>query len=426
MRDLAVTLIVIGSIPYILMRPYVGILMMAWLGYMNPHRLSWGFATDMPFVFIMAIVTMIGMVFSKEKIGKLPIKAETILLFLFLAWMGITTIFALEPSLAKPQYEKVIKIQVITILTMLLITDKKRVLLLIWVIVMSLGFYGFKGGIFTITSGGGFHVMGPLGTFIGGNNEIGLALVMTLPLMYYLLQQQSKKIIKLGMMALMFLTAVAILGTQSRGALVGIVMMGAYLVLKSKRKFTFLIVLAAVIPIILTFMPQSWWDRMHTIKAYEQDESALGRINAWNFAMNLASARPLGGGYEVFKQPWFSMYAPDPDVVHDAHSIYFEVLGEHGFVGLALFLALLLTTWFSGRKIIRTCRGKEDLLWAENLARMLQVSLAGYMVCGAFLGLAYFDYVYHIVAIMVLLKVIVLGQADDNSPLKRAGRLAAK
>lgn len=401
-------MIVFGSIPMVMKRPYIGVLMMAWLGYMNPHRLSWGFATDFPFVMIMAIVTMIAMLFSKEKM-RIPFKLETVLLVIFILWMGITTLGALESGLAQDHYWKVVKIQIITLLTLMLITDKHRINLLVWVIALSIGFYGFKGGIFTVTSGGGFHVMGPPGTFIGGNNEIGLALLMTIPLMRYLQLQSSNKWIKLGLTALMILNILAVFGTQSRGALLGLVIIGIFLILKSKQRFSFLVVLAIAVPLVLTFMPQSWWDRMETIKHYRQDASAMGRINAWNFAMNLANDRPIiGGGYDVFNGRWFRVYAPQPENVHDSHSIYFEVLAEHGYPGLALFVGLLSITWFSGSRIIRACKGNSELLWAENLARMLQVTIIGYMSAGAFLGLAYFDYIYHIIAIMIMLKVLVL------------------
>lgn len=427
MRDLIVTLIVIGAIPVTLIRPYVGVLMLAWLGYMNPHRLSWGFATDMPFVMILVVATVIGLLFSKEKI-RIPFTIEVVLLVMFILFMGLTTLMALEPMLAGLQYEKVMKIQIITFLTMMLITSKERINLLIWVIVLSFGFYGFKGGLFTALTGGNYHVWGPSGTFIGGNNELGLALVMTVPLMRYLQLQTANKKLKLALTGLMLLTIIAILGTQSRGALLGLAAMAAILSFKSKKRFTLLIVLGVSLPIFLAFMPQSWWDRMHTIKTYEQDASAMGRINAWKFAMNLAADRPLvGGGYEVFTPLWFAQYAPNPADVHDAHSIYFEVLGEHGYVGLILFLGLLVATWLSGARIIRACKGNADLEWAEILARMLQVALVGYMVSGAFLGLAYFDYLYHIIAIMVVLKALVLMKGDQTTGMagKKEVRLSS-
>jgi probable O-glycosylation ligase (exosortase A-associated) len=157
---------------------------------------------------------------------------------------------------------------------------------------------------------------------------------------------------------------------------------------------------------------------MGTIKTYEEDASALGRINAWWMAFHMAQARFFGGGFESFIAPSFAMYAPEPNRVHDAHSIYFEVLGEHGFVGLALLLSLLLLTWLKCSAMRRIVRRTKQNLWAADLAQMLQVSLIAYMVGGAFLGLAYFDYFYHLIALAVTAHAIVIRNAVQpaNTP----------
>ena len=87
----------------------------------------------------------------------------------------------------------------------------------------------------------------------------------------------------------------------------------------------------------------------------------------------------------------FRQYASGPDNIHDVHSICFGVLGEHGFIGLGIFLLLGLFVWFRAQKVIRTCKKDPDRKWASDLAVMIQVSLIGYASGGAFLGLMYFD-----------------------------------
>src|SRR5215472_2387810 len=109
LRDLFVTLVVFGSMPFILARPYIGILVWSWLGYMNPHRLSWSFAYDFPYAYCIAIVTLFAVIFSREP-KRIPLTGLTTLWILFVAWMGITTIFAFYPGEALVQYEKVLKI----------------------------------------------------------------------------------------------------------------------------------------------------------------------------------------------------------------------------------------------------------------------------------------------------------------------------
>jgi probable O-glycosylation ligase (exosortase A-associated) len=125
-------------------------------------------------------------------------------------------------------------------------------------------------------------------------------------------------------------------------------------------------------------------------------------------AVNLANDRPLvGGGFEAFTESAFHKYAPDPSDVHAAHSIYFQILGDHGYAGLALFLLLWILVWRDASWIIRYSRSQRELKWAFDLARLTQVSLVGYFVGGAFLSLAYYDVPYNLVVVLVLTRVLV-------------------
>ena len=401
MRDLVLACIVFGSLPFVLKRPFWGILLLAWLGYMNPHRLTWGFMFSMPVVQIVVLATFAGMLFSREA-KRLVWSREMTVLVVFVLWMGLTTTQAFYVNFATEQYIKVIKIQILTVMTLLMLTSKEKVHLFVWVIALSLGFYGIKGGIFTIVNGGSYRVQGPAGTFIGGNNELALALVMTIPLIWYLYLQEPRKAIKVGLLVGLFLTAVAAIGSQSRGALVALLVTGGIFWLKGRHKLVsaVFIVLAAVT--VTSLMPPEWYERMSTIKTYQEDQSAMGRINAWWTAFNVANDRVTGGGFEMWHWQVYQRYAPDPSVPRDVHSIYFEVLGEHGYIGLVLFLTLLGMTWLKCGSIIRRAKRNPDTYWARDLAAMVQVSMVAYGAGGAFLGLAYFDYIYHLIAIVVV------------------------
>lgn len=401
MRDILVTGIVLVALLLVFKHPYYGIWLWGWLSYMNPHKQAWGFAQEMPFALMTAVVTLVAYLFSKEQ-KRMPWSPEIVLLFVFLAWVTFTSFLAFYPSLAWEQWDKVWKIQLMTLVTAMMLTTRHRLEGLIWIIALSLGYYGIKGGIFTIVHGGAYRVQGPTGTFFAGNNEMALALIMTVPLIRYLHLQEKRAWLKLGLAGAMVLTGVAAIGSQSRGALLAAAAMGLFLWLKSRNKVVTAIYLAGAVGVLAAVMPQEWYDRMGTIKTYEQDASALGRINAWHTAFNVAKDRVTGGGFEMFQRPTFNAYAPEPDRVHDVHSIYFEVLGEHGFVGLAIWLLLGLFAWHTGNKVIRACKKDPERKWAADLAAMTQVSIIGYAVGGAFLGLAYFDYYYHLVIILVL------------------------
>jgi probable O-glycosylation ligase (exosortase A-associated) len=250
-------------------------------------------------------------------------------------------------------------------------------------------------------------VYGPAGSFIEDNNALALATIMTVPLLYYIFMQATKRWLRWGLLAAMVLCSVSVLGSQSRGGLLAITAMLGFLWWKSESKAATGLLLALLVPIAIGFMPQKWVDRMETIENYEQDGSAMSRINSWTTATNLAKDRFFGGGFRSHYAPGFASYAEDPSGVRPAHSIYFEMLGEHGFVGLALFLLLWILVWRDASWIIRRSRSRADLRWASDLARMIQVSLVGYGVGGAFLNLAQYDVPYNLLAALVLTRVLV-------------------
>jgi putative inorganic carbon (hco3(-)) transporter len=413
MRDVGLTLFIFGTLPFILRRPHIGVLVWTWIGFMNPHRLTWGFAYDMPFAMIVALVTLASLLMSREP-KKIPWTRESIVLAIFIAWMLLTTIQAMYPFQAWAYFNQMWKIQLMVFVTMMLMQRKERIDQLVWVIAMSIGFYGIKGGIFTIVHGGAYHVRGPEGSFIGGDNEMGLALIMTIPLLRYLQLTTRSTWLRVFLAAAIVLCAIATVGSQSRGALIGLAAMGVFLWLKSRNKVFTMLTGAIAIAAVLMVMPQQWYDRMASIKDYQTDNSALGRLNAWGMAFNMAKARPLGGGFEAFQEYSFILYAPNPEDPHAAHSIYFEVLGEQGFIGLGIFLVLGLMTWFTASWVIGRTRRDRDKRWAADLAAMVQVSLVGYASAGAFLGLAYFDFYYTLIALVVLCKTLVVSDTASQ------------
>lgn len=406
MRDIFVALVVFGLLPMVLKRPQVGIYLWCWISYMNPHRLAYGFAFNFPWAYTIFLATIAGMFFSKEP-KRILWTPETVLMAMLLGWAAITSYFAFFPDLAWEDWIKFFKIMLMTFVTIMVITNRARLHGMAWIIALSLGFYGVKGGIFTIMKGGVHRVQGPAGTFIGENNEMGLALIMTVPIIRYLHLQEQRKWLKLGLAGAMLLTAIAAMGTQSRGALVAIAAMGLFLWMKSRQKFMTAIYVGLAVGMVATIMPQEWFDRMHSTKDYQEDTSALGRINAWHTAFNVAKSRITGGGAEMFRPSVFREYAPEPFRVHDAHSVYFEVMGEHGFIGFGMFMAIMGFAWLRGNSIIRRTKMIPELKWARDLAGMVQVSIVGYASGGLFLGLSKFDFYWHLVAMLVILSHLV-------------------
>src|SRR5439155_25291123 len=185
MRDLLFVTGVLISALIALRRPVYGILAFICVSLLNPHSLTWGFGRTFPFAQTIALGTLVGFVFWREK-RRLPQQREFFLLLALWAIYGISTIFAMEPQKAYLYLVLVSKILLMVCISIFLINTRERVLLLMKVIALSLGFHGLKAGIFAVTTGGNSMVWGPEGSFLEANNAIVLALAMNVPLLYHL------------------------------------------------------------------------------------------------------------------------------------------------------------------------------------------------------------------------------------------------
>lgn len=420
MRDFVLGPIILALAGYGLLHPWLGILGWTWISIMNPHALSWRLSS-MPVAATMALAVLIGILVTKDR-RNFFLTRETVVLMLFMLWVSITLAFAFEFGESLYMWNRVMKIDLMVLVAMVVLYSKKHINLLVWVLVGSLGFYGVKGGLFTLATGGSYRVWGPDGSYIAGNNEVALALVMIIPLMRFLQLIAKSAWVRHGFSVSMVLCAVAALGSQSRGAFLAVAAMVGVLWWRSDKKLVVAGLIVVTGFLVLSFMPEQWWDRMGTIRTYEQDSSAGGRINAWWMAWNLAKANFFGGGFMVYTYKLFALYAPNPLAVHAAHSIYFMVLGEHGFIGLFLFLLLWVFVWRSAGRMRVQGRKLPQTQWLSHLGAMCQVSLAGYAVGGAFLSLSYYDLPYNI----LILVVLGCRWMDGKEWIKEADQEAAK
>jgi probable O-glycosylation ligase (exosortase A-associated) len=407
-RDLVFTLMfVLFTIPAIV-RPPLALMIWVVMDYMNPHRLCHTWAKlGIPFSMISAAVTVFSLLAAPVP-KRFPITRETVLLVLFVIWMSITTVTALNPYVAQWEWDRAVKIQLLVLATLVVVYDRRVLDWLIWTLVGSLGFYGIKGGLFTIMRGGHHRVIGPQYTFIEDNNNLALVLVTIIPLMRYLMLQSSSRLVRHGLGGGMVLIVAAVLGSYSRGGLLALGAMTVFLLMKSRNRLLLGLLLLVSVPAIVQMMPQAWFDRVNSIVYYHEDNSVKGRFNAWAFGWNVAVDRPLvGGGFGVFTKEMFKVYAPDPEDDHEAHNIFVKVLAEHGFVALGLFVLLWFFSWKSAAWVRKVSVHVEELTWARDLASMIQVAMVAFVVGGSALNLSYFGLPYHLMVIAVITKQIV-------------------
>jgi len=409
MRDLLVITLVLGLVPFILARAWIGVLAWAWIGLMNPHQLGWGAATTFPAAMIIGGATLISLVFAPDKKAP-PMNVAMVCILLMAIFYTLKLPFAWLQAFAPAQWVKVMKILLMTFVTGALIYGEQRIKWLLWTIIFSIGFYGFKGGLFSLLTGGQHQVLGPQTTFIAGNTEIGLVMIMVLPLILVAAQQAKQKWLRLLCYATFWLSIPAIVFTYSRGALIGLAVTFFFVFFKMRRKPLVVLMLVPVLIAGVAFTPEKLFDRAETIKEYEEDDSAMQRLQAWSVAKNIALRHPLAGaGFELerLESPIWLTYADFmgrwENRTKAAHSIYFQILGEHGFVGLILFLAMLVGTLATLSRARRQLKAIPEAQWLSAYAGAMQIGMYGYMVTGAFLSLAYFDLLYTYVVLAAII-----------------------
>jgi putative inorganic carbon (HCO3(-)) transporter len=402
MRDIVFLVAFVSSIPLIFVSPFNGVIVWYAFSLGNFHTLTWGSFGGFYYGYIIAISTVVSWMISREK-KSLPLTPLSVMTLIFMVWITMTTVAA-SPAATIPghawslwdQWKTVEKILFMCLVGYALTTTRERVDQLIWVVVLAIGAWGVKGGIGSILHGGTARIHGPEGTAIGDNNDFGLALILILPLMFYKWQRTENRHIRRGLIVMAILVIIADLSTYSRGALVGLCAMGTVTFLRSRAKLAMGVLIVAVGLSAYAFAPPQWFNRMESIETYEQDSSAMSRIYMWQVGLQIAEEYPLfGGGFKrtIYPETVNSFLHGIPRLTarRDLHSIWFVVLSEHAWIGLALFLAIAGCSWINCSWLVRQSRGRTDLVWANLLGRMGQATLVGYWAGGTFLSQAYLD-----------------------------------
>jgi putative inorganic carbon (hco3(-)) transporter len=264
MRDVLILTIIIVGAGIAVWRPWIGVMLWAWVSLMNPHRYTWGFAYDAPVAALVAGATLLGFLFTRERDH--PFKGSPpVVLAIFMVWITISWLMGLDPADDYAAWDKVMKIMFMILVTLALLRTKQHIMWLAWVCAGSLALLGAKGGLFTILTGGNYLVWGPPGSFIGDNNALATALVMTIPLLRFLQLQVARTWARHGMTVVMVLVAAAALGSHSRGALLAILAMTMLLWWRGRARLVGGLAIGIVATALVLFMPSEWGERMESI-----------------------------------------------------------------------------------------------------------------------------------------------------------------
>jgi len=429
-RDLLLLCVLLIPLAVTLRYPFVGVLTWAWFSLMTPHQMAYG-VFGLPLNMVIAATTIVAVALSGA-FRHFRFDATTGLLILFALWLCLSQLFSLDPNSSYTYFDRFIKTLIFAFLCVQLTSDRLRFHALLWMLVIAIGYFGLKGGLFTLVTLGEHRVQGLERTILEDNNHMGVALATILPLILYLREQSTRPLIKTGLLGLFVLDLIAVIGTHSRGAFVALMVFGAFFWFRSRRKLAILAGLALIMVPAVAFMPSKWTDRMSTISEATKDASFMGRVDAWVVNMKLAAAHPLTGA--GLRNSYQKEIAQTVDMrraesAKAAHSIYFETLGGTGFVGLAIYLALLATAFLRAHSLQSKNRDINDEPWIASFGYYAQIALAVFCVGGAAVSIEMWDGYW----ILIALTAAAAKVASEAPTLRRSGgapapgwRLAAR
>ncbi|WP_313174224.1 putative O-glycosylation ligase, exosortase A system-associated [Massilia sp.] len=430
MRDIFLLLLLPLMLYAMAQRPFVAVGMWLWTALFYPNAWVYGIAAAPRYNLLFAAVAILGYLAWKEK-PKGRLTGLGAMVLLFFVWTTISTITTIgNPDAAWMIWQRFWKIIALFVIVVLVIKDKLHLDFVLWCVVLSVGFYADLEGLKFLVSGGHHNIVGLSGHVLGDRNELSLAFVMVLPICYYLWIEYGKRsrLLNLALLGTMGMLVLGVIGTQSRGGFIALLALGAYMYIKSDRKML-LTVLILVLGIGISFIITSDYSaRIDTIASADEDSSFMTRVVAWKLSFIMAMQHPFfGGGFksleyfpnwarlstEFFSYPWFytGSAVPNTTVGRAAHSIYFQVLGEHGFGGLLLYLGCLAGSFFKAGSVARQARRAGAPAWLPTAATMLQLSIFAFALGGAALSLAYFDLIFAIFGLVIVMQTRMLPAA---------------
>ncbi|MDZ4283073.1 MAG: putative O-glycosylation ligase, exosortase A system-associated [Hydrogenophaga sp.] len=438
MRDIIFAAIFLMAVPLAIVRPFNAYILWAWTSLLAPTTFLYGFMVDVRVNLIFALIALSAIALGRVNWRDYQGSPTAWMMIVFAAHASFVAVLAYPNNPFNLRYyEFLIKGLAFCLIMPFFVRERVHFHAIIIVVALGLGIHGVTNGLKTIASAGGHNMTGPFSTMIDDRNHLSVALSMALPLVLYLFIYSKKLFVKVGFLATFLLIILAILGGGSRAGFIVLSVLLTFLLLRSKHKIIGLCTVAALVGVFLLLAPDQWADRISTIQSANQDESFLGRVVAWDISSSIALENPIfGGGFHAVQvQHVWDAYKfspgllgflglPVPDFLPKAaHSIYFELIGDTGFLGLTLFLSIMLRAIYCRQKIIKTFKlSGREVKWQKDLADLLALSVMAYLIGGASVSLGYLEVAYMLAMLMELLFINVkrgaIQQKKNSSGLK--------
>lgn len=428
LRDLSLILILLLLIRLTLYQPWLGVLALAFLAYMQPQSFVDPPVSDLPIFLIMVLATMLAAILSKQSQAP-PWDWRLVVFGLLWLLFFVSTVNAVLPWYAWPRFFELSEILLPLMLTWWLIDTREKLFYLLATISASVLVVSFKGGYWAVMNGFGDRVYGPPGSQYYDNNHFAILMVMNLPLLTIWLREVKYPPLKILLMAGIGISIAAIISSWSRGAILMLVPTVMLMILGARHKLPLLLSVIAALLLLATQVPDKWYQRMDLIANYQQDKSAMDRLQSWQVGLDYITRRPLlGGGFwarqAIIDTGYDGVSGESTDLRSNLgwHSAYITMATEHGLPALFLWLLLLVGSIVSLARMAWACRGIATMHWVVDYSVMLMASLIAYGIGSAFLALPYLDIWFHLVVVSVVLKSISRVEADSRQPASVRGR----
>lgn len=404
-------------------KPFIFVLAYTYIDIVSPQKVSWGILSHIPVSLIAFLCAFIAWFVAEDKNGTRFSLRQFLLLLLFV-YCGLTTQAADFPLEAGEKWAWVWKALLFAMFLPLTLRTRLRIEALTIVMVLSIGVIVIGGGIKTLSGGGGYGELRLLvdnNTGLYESSIISAVAVAVIPLALWASRFGTifppEWRVTAFAWALCFACTLMPIGTGARTGLVCVVVLAALILRTAKRRMLIISVMAAGALISIPLLPADFVARMGTMRNHQSDQSASTRVAVWRWTLEFVENRPFGGGFDAYRQNHIAYdtvdakyagdnnaaleYKPVIDKARAYHSSYFEMLGEQGYPGLAMWLALhLLGVW--QMEVLRRRYRKEtseEFRWISPLAEALQQAQIVYLVGSTFVGIAFQPFCYMLVGL---------------------------
>jgi probable O-glycosylation ligase (exosortase A-associated) len=406
-----------------------------WVDIVGPQHLAYSIINEKPLSFIAAVMTLMLFV-AKDRKAPPKFGAILTLIALFAIWITFTTFMSDFPTRAWAKWDWASKVLIFALLIPYIFRSRVQIEALILICVFSTSTIICSAGVKTVLGGGGYGSLAVMGTGNSGLSEsstLAVVCVMLIPLTSFLMRHSlifPKSMLTRGLFwGIIVLSLATVVGTTARTGIIAVAVMCLVSMLQSKKKLWWIagLALAAVVVMNLDLSATRWGNRMSTIETYSADSSAMGRIKVWEWTIDYVRSNPLGGGFDAFLHNRIlgvtsegeTEYFPEGQIGGKAfHSIYFEVLGEQGMVGFAMYFLMIGLALLKLMKLKKTWKNDPGLGWIADLANALMTTILVFLAGGSFVGIAYQPYIFYMLTLTVAIDQYAARVVRDQLKVK--------